>query len=84
MRKKIIATPLDIRTIAIDNIPNRYGPFQGLVEKIIYVEILFNYSSHHRVQIWNTNQCEAISFKNMDKSCQDFYGIMTIVMLQIV
>ena len=83
MRKKIIPTPLNLHTPAINNVLNCYWSCRRLI-KVIQVEVFFNYSLHQRTQIWNANKRETISFENMDKSSQHFYNIMAVVMFQIV
>ena len=46
MRKKIVPASLNLYTITINNVSNCYWSCWGLIEKVIYVEVLFNYSSH--------------------------------------
>ncbi len=80
----MVTASLDLYTVTINDIPNRYGACRGLIKNIIHIKALLNHSPHQLTQIWNTNKHKTISFEYMDKSGQDFYCVMPIVVFQIV
>jgi len=46
MRVEIIPASLNLCTITVNDVSNRYWPRRRLIEKVVYVEVPFDYGSH--------------------------------------